>query len=106
LNQGPHKIHSIGQGWVNAHGDYAETSTQACKYCHGSSLLGTYLSKTTAARKFTIENGSRSFAAGEQVSCGDCHSTPTGNLQSSATQARQLNRPLSLPGSGAGAQGR
>lgn len=79
-DKGPHAIHAIGQNWVDAHGDYAEGSgTNSCSYCHGSSLLGTYLSKTSEARTFTIETGSKSFAAGQQVSCGDCHSTPTGN---------------------------
>jgi len=106
LNQGPHKIHSIGQGWVNAHGDYAESSTQACKYCHGSTLLGTYLSKTSAARTFTIENGSRSFAAGEQISCGDCHQKPTGNVRTGPVQTRRTDGLPSRPDSGAGGQGR
>jgi hypothetical protein len=78
-NKGPHAIHNIGQSWVNRHGDFADNSTTACTYCHGSSLLGTYLSKTSAPRTFTIENGTKSFAAGHQVSCGDCHSKPTGN---------------------------
>jgi hypothetical protein len=79
-NKGPHAMHTIGQSWVNAHGNYAESSgTAACAYCHGSSLLGTYLSKTSAPRTFTIESGAKSFAAGMQISCGDCHSTPTGN---------------------------
>jgi hypothetical protein len=82
-NKGPHAIHTIGQSWVNAHGDYVDNSTTAaCTYCHGSSLLGTFLSKTSATRTFSTENGTKTFPAGQQVSCGDCHSKPTGNTAS------------------------
>lgn len=90
-NKGPHGLHTIGQSWVNAHGDYADANgTASCGYCHGSSLLGTYLSKTSVPRTFAIENGSKWFAAGHQVSCGDCHSTPTGNATPRKVEA--LNR--------------
>jgi hypothetical protein len=79
LNQGPHKLHSIGQSWVNAHPRYAENGQYTkCAYCHGPNYTGLFLSKTPTARTFTIEEGQKNFAAGHLVSCYDCHNGPQG----------------------------
>jgi hypothetical protein len=75
---GPHGMHTIGQSWVSAHGDYAERGAQACAYCHGASYRGSFLSKTSMARSFRTEGGTRAFAAGHAVSCYDCHNGPNG----------------------------
>jgi hypothetical protein len=75
---GPHGIHTIGQSWVGAHPDYAENNHQACAYCHGADYRGSPLSVAKVARKFSVEGGSKSFPAGHQFSCYDCHNGPNG----------------------------
>jgi len=78
-NGGPHGIHTLGQSWVDAHGDYADGNTQACAYCHGSNYRGTAMSVAKIARKFNAgEYGNKSFPAGHQFSCYDCHNGPHG----------------------------
>lgn len=77
---GPHGMHNIDQSWVNQHHAYAEDGgyTQ-CAYCHGANYTGTALSVITAARTFSVEDsGSKAYAAGQQVSCYDCHNGPNG----------------------------
>ena len=74
---GPHGMHSIGQGWVNAHGDRVESGgTAACAYCHGSDYRGSPLGQVKIAKTFSTEHGSRSYAPGQVVSCYDCHNGP------------------------------
>jgi 5-methylcytosine-specific restriction endonuclease McrA len=73
-------MHSIGQDWVSQHHQYAENGgyTQ-CAYCHGGNYTGTGLSKVPADRTFSVEDGgSRTFSAGHQISCYDCHNGPGG----------------------------
>ena len=81
LNKGPHTLHSIGQAWVNRHGDYAENGGYvACAYCHGPNYTGLFLSAIRVSRTFTIENSQQiTFAAGHQMSCYDCHNGPQGD---------------------------
>lgn len=74
---GPHGMHSIGQGWVNAHGDRVESSGSAsCAYCHGADYRGTPLSQVKVARAYTVEGGTRSLPAGTNVGCYNCHNGP------------------------------
>ena len=74
---GPHGMHSIGQPWVNAHGDRVESGGPApCAYCHGSDYRGSPLAQVKVAKSFSIEHGSRSYTAGQAVGCYDCHSGP------------------------------
>ena len=76
---GPHGMHTIGQAWVSAHHDVAKGSgQQACTVCHGADYRGTPLSKTRIARTFKVENGSKTFAAGHDMNCYDCHNGPSG----------------------------
>lgn len=77
---GPHKMHTIGQGWVNSHPNYVDQNGfTACAYCHGPNYLGTALSATSMARTFTVEdNGQKSYLPKQQVSCYDCHNGPSG----------------------------
>jgi hypothetical protein len=79
-NGGPHGIHTLGQKWVNNHGDIVNASgSTPCTYCHGAIHKGTFLSATSTSRTFTIENGqTASFAAGAKVGCYDCHNGPNG----------------------------
>ena len=77
-NGGPHGMHTIGQRWVSKHGDMVGGSggAAACTTCHGSNYRGSPLSQVKAVRTYTIERGSHSFAAGQNVGCYDCHNGP------------------------------
>ena len=82
-NGGPHGMHMVGQSWISSHrsaaksaGATSRTGTDSCATCHGSDYRGTFLSKTWAARSFSVENGTKTFAAGTMVSCYDCHNGP------------------------------
>ena len=76
-NGGPHGVHIIGQSWVNNHPDYAEHNLNACAYCHGADFKGSSLSTAKVARKFNAgEYGNKSFPAGHQFNCYDCHNGP------------------------------
>jgi hypothetical protein len=77
---GPHGLHTIGQGWVGQHGVTAQRSTKDCAYCHGANYRGSPLAVTKAARTFQIEGRSKTYTAGQQVTCYDCHSGPGGGL--------------------------
>jgi len=77
---GPHGIHTIGQSWVDRHGDSASGgSASQCAYCHGANYTGSPLSALPTARTFSAGDfGTKSFAMGHQVSCYDCHNGPGG----------------------------
>ncbi|MBI1394488.1 MAG: hypothetical protein GC151_00800 [Betaproteobacteria bacterium] len=75
---GPHGMHSTTSWWVGAHGDAAERSAQACASCHGPDYRGSPLSRVSADRSFRAEGGTRTFAAGHEVGCYDCHNGPRG----------------------------
>jgi hypothetical protein len=79
-NGGPHTIHILGQNWVNesGHQSYVDNNGYAsCAYCHGSDYRGSFLSLSKVARTFTVDDGKKkTFAAGHQFSCYDCHNGP------------------------------
>jgi hypothetical protein len=78
-NGGPHGVHTIGQAWVSGHHDYAQGHLSACAYCHGADYRGTPLSVAKVARTFNVDDGrTKSFSAGHQFTCYDCHNGPTG----------------------------
>ena len=78
-NGGPHGIHTIGQSWVDSHGDYADGHQAQCAYCHGSDFKGTALSVAKVTRTFnTDDGGKKTFPAGHQFNCYDCHNGPHG----------------------------
>ncbi|PIX02588.1 MAG: hypothetical protein COZ79_00860, partial [Hydrogenophilales bacterium CG_4_8_14_3_um_filter_62_83] len=78
-NGGPHGMHTSGQAWVDNHKSAARNGTAACAYCHGADFRGSPLSATRAARTLSVEHGTKSFAAGHQFNCYDCHNGPSGN---------------------------
>jgi hypothetical protein len=80
LNNGPHGIHTVGQSWVDSHGDYVDHGGSAqCTYCHGSDYRGSFLSATSMARSFqTDDGGHKTYNPGDQVGCYDCHDGPGG----------------------------
>ena len=75
---GPHGLHTFGSAWVGRHGDVAEGNRQACAYCHGADFRGSPLSTTKQARSFTVEGRVVKYAAGQAVTCYDCHNGPGG----------------------------
>ncbi|MDP2105714.1 MAG: hypothetical protein Q8J76_06935 [Desulfobulbaceae bacterium] len=75
---GPHGLHTIGQQWISKHQDAADGNAKNCTACHGKDYRGSQLSKTFSARSFSIDHGTKTFAAGHQVSCYDCHNGPDG----------------------------
>jgi Bacterial Ig-like domain (group 2) len=76
-NGGPHGMHTIGSAWVSRHHDVAEGASgrAPCAYCHGSDFRGTPLSEV----KRTQTLNGRTFTAGQQVGCYDCHNGPSGD---------------------------
>jgi hypothetical protein len=80
-NGGPHGMHMVGNAWVSSHGDQVERSGgAACTACHGADYRGSPLSKIRVARTFNIEGGTKSFPAGHNMSCYDCHNGPQASL--------------------------
>jgi len=76
---GPHGVHTIGQAWVSGHQDYAQGHQQTCTYCHGADYKGTALSVAKVARTFNVDDGgTKTFPAGHQFNCYDCHNGPNG----------------------------
>ena len=79
-NGGPHGLHTIGQAWVNAHGDRVESSgASACKSCHGADYRGTALSQVKVAKTFSHDGKQYALTAGTQVGCYTCHNGPKGD---------------------------
>jgi hypothetical protein len=76
---GPHGMHSVGQSWVHDHEDVAEHNPSQCKSCHGSDYRGSVLSKTFSARSFDADHKTKTYAAGQEVTCYDCHNGPDGD---------------------------
>jgi len=72
-NGGPHGLHRLGQSWVNGH---EGVSKSTCAYCHGTTSSGSPLAVMKTAKTFTIEHGSKTFAANERVTCWSCHNGP------------------------------
>ena len=79
-NGGPHGLHTLGQAWVNAHGDRVEGSgASACTACHGADYRGSPLSRVKVAKTFTHDGKQYTLAAGTQVGCYTCHNGPKGD---------------------------
>lgn len=70
---GPHGMHAVGQAAVNAHDDIAERGAASCTACHGADYRGSVLSKTWTARTLSVEGKTKTYQAGQMVSCYDCH---------------------------------
>lgn len=75
-NGGPHGMHTVGQAWVSAHPNYASNGRYtACAYCHGSDYRGTTRSQLLTTKILA----GRTFSAGHQMNCYDCHNGPNGD---------------------------
>jgi hypothetical protein len=74
---GPHGMHTIGATWVSGHESYAEGNAGSCAYCHGSDYRGSPLAQVKATRTYQTKSGStRTYKAGDNVGCYDCHNGP------------------------------
>lgn len=74
--KGPHGMHVVGQTAVSAHKDAAKKSAN-CTVCHGTDYRGTVLSKTWTARTLNVDDGkTKTYKAGQMVTCYDCHNGP------------------------------
>lgn len=73
---GPHGMHTIGNAWVDRHGDVAENNTVACAYCHGADYRGGPLSVAKKTRSFSHDGKTYTLNAGQKVGCYDCHNGP------------------------------
>lgn len=78
VNGGPHGMHTVGQAWVSSHKSAAKSGTTTCAYCHGADFRGTPLSATKVSRSLSVEGGTKTFPAGHQFNCYDCHNGPNG----------------------------
>jgi hypothetical protein len=78
VSGGPHGMHTIGNAWVSRHGDLVGSSggSAQCAACHGADYRGSPLAQVKAPRTFSVEHGTRSYAAGQNVGCYDCHNGP------------------------------
>ena len=78
-DEGPHGMHTIGQMWVEEHGDYVEDhGYNNCKACHGADLRGSELSEVKTTKSFHTEWGTKTFQSGHAIGCYDCHNGPNG----------------------------
>jgi hypothetical protein len=73
---GPHGMHTTGSAWVSAHQNAAKSSTADCVACHGADYRGSPLSKIYVAKTFNVEGGAKTFPAGHNMNCYDCHNGP------------------------------
>ncbi len=80
-DKGPHGMHTIGQEWVDEHGDYVEGhGYNSCMACHGTDLRGSDLSKIKTTKTFDADDyGRKTFQPGHKIGCYDCHNGPNGD---------------------------
>jgi len=77
-NGGPHGMHSLGQSWVNSHGNAVDSGgASQCQPCHGTDYKGTVLSWAKGSRSFSDSFGKQSFWQGQQINCYSCHNGPS-----------------------------
>jgi len=78
VSGGPHGMHPVGQGWVNAHPDAlgGGAAIADCAVCHGTDYRGTVLSRAAGDRTLSTDFGTKRFWRGFQVGCFDCHQGP------------------------------
>ncbi|MEO8615649.1 MAG: Ig-like domain-containing protein [Luteolibacter sp.] len=98
---GPHGMHSIDSTWATGHADIVETSgTASCRACHGSNDRGTPLSRVFVDHSITTKFGTRTFTAGREVSCYDCHNGASQEGATSRTAPVVSNASLQVPAGG------
>jgi hypothetical protein len=77
INGGPHGMHNLGQTWItNHHNAFSTEPKTTCYYCHGTTSSGSPLAVMKTSKTFTVEGGTKTFAANERVTCWSCHNGP------------------------------
>ena len=78
INGGPHGMHNLGNTWVSRHHDaFGVEPKSVCFYCHGNTSSGSPLAVIKIAKTFNMEEGrTKTFAAGDRVTCWSCHNGP------------------------------
>lgn len=100
---GPHGMHSTDSNWAQDHADVVENSGVAsCRNCHGSNDRGTPLSRVFVDHSISTKFGTRTFTAGRQVSCYDCHNGPRESNATTRTAPVVSNGSLQVPAGGTG----
>lgn len=110
---GPHGMHSIGQSWVDDHGDAAQQlGTAACQRCHGTNDRGTVLSRAQADRSLSTPFGTKNFFRGQTIGCWECHRGPDDDDQNNNRAphaddlaAATIDTPVSVTLTGSDANG-
>lgn len=100
---GPHGMHPVGIGWVNAHHDFASGSALAgCQGCHGLDYRGTVLSRAAGDRVYAMGEGRGTvrFWRGYQVSCYACHDGLTSSSPGSNVAPFVTNKWLGVAANG------
>ncbi len=91
-NGGPHGMHPVGPGWVEAHHsgiDEGSVPPAQCQVCHGATGHGTVLSRALGNRSLTAQFDSGTVTLnlfrGAEVGCFNCHNGPNnaGNANNS-----------------------
>jgi hypothetical protein len=72
-------MHTVGATWVSRHESYAEKDRNACAYCHGADFRGGPLARVKVAKTFMADGKTVNYAAGQEVTCYDCHNGPSGD---------------------------
>jgi hypothetical protein len=79
VDGGPHGMHPIGAGWLEAHQDAAdEGGATRCQACHGLDYRGTVLSRAQGERILDTDFGRKDFWRGFEIGCYTCHRGPGG----------------------------
>ncbi|MCB1889323.1 MAG: hypothetical protein KDH20_17075 [Rhodocyclaceae bacterium] len=76
---GPHGMHTTGATWVSRHEDAAERNPGQCRACHGDDYRGSPLGAVATTRSYRAEGKTVRYAAGDEVTCYDCHNGPDGD---------------------------
>jgi hypothetical protein len=101
ITGGPHGMHSTDTNWARDHADTVEHGgVAACRNCHGSNDRGTPLSRVFVDHSTSTKFGTRTFKAGREVSCYDCHRGPNESDPTNRTAPVVSNATLQVPAGG------
>ncbi len=101
VSGGPHGMHPIDSNWATGHGDIVEnTGVSNCRNCHGGDDRGTPLSRVFVDHSISTKFGTRTFTAGREVSCYDCHNGANQSDPATRTAPVLSNARLQVPAGG------
>ena len=67
--------------WTGNHSERPSSRIPSSRIatCHGSNFRGSVLSQVKVAKTFNADGRTVSYAAGQAVTCYDCHNGPNGD---------------------------